>query len=133
MISSKIFSDLFNGSTDMNALPWEPYSADERRNVEIVRLYDTRKETPQGPAAALLKYKPGARVARHLHPGYELIFVLQGVLNNDAGAHAAGTLEVCPPGSSHALWSDAGCIFLVVWEQPVTVQAPVHAAAAVAA
>lgn len=126
MNQSQIFADLFCGSTDLDNLPWQPYSADERRNVEIVRLYDTRNETPEGPAAALLKYKPGARVARHLHPGYELILVLQGVLNNDMGAHAVGTLEICPPGSTHELWSDSGCIFLVVWEQPVSVQKLVH-------
>jgi anti-sigma factor ChrR (cupin superfamily) len=122
MIESKIFADLIGNTASLAALPWEPYGADERRNVEIVRLYDTRADTPSGPAAALLKYKPGARVSRHLHPGYELIFVLEGVLNNDAGAHPAGTLEVCPPGSTHQLWSDTGSIFLVVWEQPVVVQ-----------
>jgi len=123
MTASIIFAGLLGNLAELNALPWVPYSADERRNVEIVRLYDTRNATPQGPAAALLKYHPGARVARHMHPGYELILVLDGVLNNDMGAHPAGTLEVCPPGSTHALWSDSGCIFLVVWEQPVVVQA----------
>jgi len=122
MTASTIFAGLVGNSAALNALPWVPYSADGRRNVEIVRLYDTRNATPQGPAAALLKYQPGARVARHLHPGFELILVLDGVLNNDMGAHPAGTLEVCPPGSAHALWSDSGCIFLVVWEQPVVVQ-----------
>lgn len=77
-----------------------------------------------GPSAALVRYQPGARTQRHLHPGYELIFVLDGVLHNDAGAHPAGTLEVCPPDSEHALWSDEGCTFLVVWEKPVRSRFP---------
>jgi hypothetical protein len=40
-------------------------------------------------------------------------------LINDAGVHGPGTLEICPPGNTHALASDKGCVFLVVWEQPV--------------
>jgi anti-sigma factor ChrR (cupin superfamily) len=40
-------------------------------------------------------------------------------LHNDSGTHQAGTIEICAPGSTHELWSDEGCVFLVVWEQPV--------------
>jgi anti-sigma factor ChrR (cupin superfamily) len=98
-----------------------PYTADGRTKTDIVQLYDDRGANNDGPAAALMRYHPGARTRRHLHPGYELIFVLDGVLHNDSGAHEAGTIEVCPPNSSHELWSDAGCTFLVVWERPVQV------------
>jgi anti-sigma factor ChrR (cupin superfamily) len=104
------------------ALDWKPYGADGRRNVMIHRLYDAR-HNGSGPAAALLKYAPGASVPTHLHVGYELILVLEGELINDAGRHGPGTLEICPPGSTHALASDKGCTFLVVWEQPVTLLA----------
>lgn len=106
-------------------IEWTPYSEDGRDGVEIVRLYDAR-EHGEGPAAALLRYKPGAKVARHVHGGYELIFVIEGALINDTGVHKAGTLEVCPPGSTHALASDEGCVFLVVWEQPVEVNEQVN-------
>lgn len=122
--TAKLFSNLLNMANEHRNLDWQPYSADERKDVEIVRLYDARNEHNKGPAAALLKYKPGARVSNHLHQGYELIFVLDGILCNDTGEHHPGTLEICPPGSTHALWSDTGSIFLVVWEQPVKVQAP---------
>ncbi len=101
-----------------DALPWEPYGSDGRTQVLIHRLYDAR-EDGHGPAAALLRYLPGASVPAHLHTGYELILVLDGELVNDAGVHVAGTLEICPPGSVHALRSHTGCDFLVVWEQPV--------------
>lgn len=101
-----------------DALPWQPYGSDGRSKVMIHRLYDNR-QNGHGPAAALLRYLPGARVPRHRHPGSELILVLEGELIDDAGRHGAGTLEVCPPGSEHALGSDTGCVFLVVWEQPV--------------
>ena len=99
-------------------LDWQPYSADGRKSVEIVQLYDDRKDGA-GPAAALLRYAPGAKVPAHLHPGTELILVLEGELIDDAGRHPAGTLEICPPGSRHTLSSDVGCVFLVIWEQPV--------------
>jgi len=120
-VASMLLNGLADPDFDFNSLDWQPYGADQRRGVEIVRLYDTRSIDPQGPAAALLRYSPGARVARHLHSGHELIYVLHGELIDDAGTHPAGSLEVCPPGSAHALASEKGCIFLVVWEQPVRV------------
>jgi anti-sigma factor ChrR (cupin superfamily) len=118
---SILVRDLLNKDIDKVVLNWEPYSADERKGVEIVRLYDAR-ENNQGSAAALLRYAPGAKVARHVHQGYELIFILKGCLINDSGVHRRGTLEICPPGSNHALSSGEGCTFLVVWEQPVVVE-----------
>ncbi len=119
-ISPALMSSLFQvfDKAHRDTLDWQPYSADGRRNVEIVRLY-TARINGVGPAAALLKYAAGAQVPPHLHNGYELILVLEGELINDAGRHGPGTLEICPPGSTHALSSETGCIFLVVWEQPV--------------
>lgn len=115
-IASQLYQILDKKHRD--ALTWEPYGSDGRSNVQIHRLYDARIEGT-GPAAALLRYLPGARVPNHLHQSYELILVLEGELINDAGTHGPGTLEVCPPGSTHSLASDRGCVFLVVWEQPV--------------
>lgn len=107
---------------EQNKLKWEPYTQDGRTDVEIVRLYSAVDENNNGPAAALLKYNPGAKVSRHIHRGYELIFVIQGVLKNDTGLHHPGDLEICSPRSTHELSTDDGCIFLVVWEQPVIVK-----------
>lgn len=113
-----ILHQVFDKQYRDNELNWQPYGADGRQNVHIARLYDAR-HNGKGPAAAILRYAPGARVPAHLHPGFELILVLEGELINDAGRHPAGTLEICPPGSVHALGSDTGCTFLVVWEEPV--------------
>jgi anti-sigma factor ChrR (cupin superfamily) len=117
-----ILENLLNMAKEQYNLAWQKYTDNERKGAEIFPLYNARNEKNEGPAAALLRYSPGAKVTRHVHLGYELIFVLEGVLHNDTGAHRAGTLEICPPGSTHELWSDEGCIFLVVWEQPVTTQ-----------
>lgn len=105
-------------ASERDDLEWEPYGSDGRQNVKIKRLYEDRADGT-GPAAALLKYEQGAHVPTHLHVGYELILVVEGELINDAGRHGPGTLEICPPGSTHALASEKGCTFLVVWEQPV--------------
>lgn len=114
---SMLYQILDKSWRDRN-LQWEPYSCDGRQKVEIFRLYDDRVNGV-GPCAALLRYKPGAVVSAHLHVGTELILVLEGELINDSGCHSAGTLEICPAGSTHSLSSKQGCIFLVIWEQPV--------------
>lgn len=126
MDTAKIFTNVFQAVREQDSLPWRPYTMDGRTGTDIVSLYDDRGARNDGPAAALVRYQPGTRTRRHLHPGYELIFVLDGVLCNDSGAHAAGTIEVCPPDSTHELWSDEGCTFLVVWEQPVRAGAAPH-------
>ena len=62
---------------------------------------------------------PGARVPLHRHPGYEHVFVLEGSQSDANGRYPAGSLLISPPGSSHAIVSEEGCIVLVVWERPV--------------
>lgn len=90
MVTSQILVDVLNSVKIANGLPWVPYTANGRANTEIVRLYDGRTESGDGPMAALVRYNPGTYTKRHLHPGYELIFVLDGVLHNDAGIHPSG-------------------------------------------
>lgn len=119
MRGPQIIKDIIGNPSILDGLPWESYKQPGREGVDIHRLYDTSDTGSAGPAAALVRYKPGAVVKKHLHPGYELIFVLEGELINDSGRHGVGTLEICPPGSSHALSSETGCTFIVVWEQPV--------------
>ena len=119
MRGAQVLSGLLTDTANLDAIAWERYDQPGREGVLIHKLYDTSDTGAGGPAAALVRYEPGANVRKHIHPGYELIFVIEGELVNDAGRHGPGTLEVCPPNSSHALGSDIGCTFLVVWEQPV--------------
>jgi len=94
-------------------IPWEPF----RDGVEIHRLYDRGEN---GPSAALLRYRPGARIPMHLHAGYEHILIIAGSQVDQRGSHVAGTLVINPPGSRHDVHSPEGCIVLAVWERPVT-------------
>lgn len=90
---------------------FEPF----RPGVEIRPLY----RTLNGPAAAVLRYRPGASVPSHTHGGYEHILVLEGEQSDERGRYSAGTLIVNPPGSSHTVTSEAGCVVLVIWEKQV--------------
>lgn len=119
MRGAQIIKNLIAGTNVESDIKWSSYKVPGRDGVEIYPLYTTEDTGKKGPAAALVRYQPGAKVNEHLHPGYELIYVLEGVLENDEGAHYPGTLQVCPPGSTHSLSSKDGCVFLVVWEQPV--------------
>jgi anti-sigma factor ChrR (cupin superfamily) len=93
-------------------LAWQPF----RPGIEAAWLY---QNGAHGPAAAYLRYQPGARVPLHRHAGYEHVLVLEGSQSDDNGCHAAGSLVVNPPGSSHEVVSESGCVVLIIWERPV--------------
>ena len=95
-----------------DGLAWEPF----RDGVDIAWLY---RNGAHGPAAAYLRYAPGARVPLHLHAGYEHVLVLDGAQSDKNGRHRAGTLVINPPGTSHEVLSEEGCLVLIVWERPV--------------
>jgi anti-sigma factor ChrR (cupin superfamily) len=91
---------------------FEPYFP----GVEIHRLYG---DETSGASAMLLRYAPGAHVDEHSHAAHEHIYVLSGEQADDRGVYGEGTLVVNAPGSRHSVWSDAGCVVLVIREQPV--------------
>jgi anti-sigma factor ChrR (cupin superfamily) len=72
-----------------------------------------------GPTAALLRYAPGARVPKHRHAGFEVIYVLEGAQSDERGTYPAGTLVVNPVGGSHSVRSEDGCLVLIVWERSI--------------
>lgn len=96
-------------------LAWEPF----RPGVEIHRLYPAE---PDGAAAALLRYQPGASVPHHCHTGFEHILVLSGSQTDDNGTYPAGTLVVNPPGTRHTVSSTDGCIVLAIWAKPIQIE-----------
>ncbi|QQS03132.1 MAG: cupin domain-containing protein [Fibrobacterota bacterium] len=68
---------------------------------------------------ALLRYEPGASVPRHIHRGRETIYVLEGIQEDETGAHGAGTWLANPPGTHHSIRSPQGCLVLIHWSLPV--------------
>ncbi len=91
---------------------WEPF----QDGVEIHRLYG---DGISGPTAALLRFREGSKVPLHEHTGYEHILVLAGSQRDNNGLATAGTLMINPPGTSHSVISDAGCIVLAIYEEAV--------------
>jgi anti-sigma factor ChrR (cupin superfamily) len=110
--SVKILRDLIHIRQWQQSLPWQPF----QEGVEIHRLYGDGQE---GPCAALLKFRPGGRVPRHEHTGWEHIFILSGSQTDEQAKSGAGTLIINPPGTSHAIISETGCIVLAIYERPV--------------
>jgi len=84
--------------------------------VEILRLAGDGRT---GPSAALLRYRPGARVPSHRHVGFEVIYVVSGSQSDERGTYPAGSLVVNRSGCEHSVWSDDGCVVLIFWEEPI--------------
>jgi putative transcriptional regulator len=99
---------------DYSSLAWEPF----REGVEIFPLYGDRGH---GAAAALLRYREGARVPQHRHSDWEHILVLAGSQGDANGEYAAGTLVLNHPESTHAVASRTGCVVLAIWTGPVVI------------
>ncbi|SEO73472.1 cupin domain-containing protein [Aquisalimonas asiatica] len=93
-------------------IEWTPL----REGVVAAWLY---RDPDGGPAAAYLRYEPGARVPAHRHPGAEHIIVLAGEQEDEYGRYPSGSVIVNPPGSCHSVLSRTGCLVLIIWAQQV--------------
>jgi anti-sigma factor ChrR (cupin superfamily) len=97
--------------------PNDPHHWEQlRTGVDILHLCG---DATSGPSVALLRYQPGARVPRHRHAGFEVIYVLSGAQSDERGTYTAGTLVVNREGDAHDVWSDEGCLVLIIWERPI--------------
>jgi anti-sigma factor ChrR (cupin superfamily) len=84
-----------------------------------IRMHPLYGFEGEGSRAALLSYTPGATLARHAHPGFEHILILEGEQRDERGAYGEGTLVINPPGTNHHVSSPKGCLVLAIWEKPV--------------
>jgi len=64
--------------------------------------------------AVLMRYTPGATIARHRHLGDEQIWVLEGSLSDDTGTCTAGNYARRPPGCIHTVRSERGALVLAI-------------------
>jgi anti-sigma factor ChrR (cupin superfamily) len=105
-------NDLFQISGWQHKIRWEPFY----EGVDIYRLYENGAD---GPSAAVLRFRPGGRVPLHEHTGFEHIFILSGSQVDENSKAEAGSLIINPPGISHSVLSENGCIVLAIYEKPV--------------
>ena len=104
--------DLLRLAENADDLSWEPF----RDGVEIHRLYG---DGLTGPSAALMRFRERGHIPFHHHDGYEHILVLAGSQCDEHGTIPTGTLRSHPPGTSHRVTSEAGCLILAIYEKPV--------------
>jgi anti-sigma factor ChrR (cupin superfamily) len=104
--------NLLHLAEHVDDLAWQPF----REGVDIHRLYG---DGVTGPSAALLRFRQAARIPFHHHDGYEHILVLAGSQQDEHGIVTPGTLRIHPPGTSHHVSGEAGCLVLAIYEKPV--------------
>ena len=110
------FADMLHIAERQAELDWQPFCP----GVDIYPIYGfTDGNQDGGSATALLCYQPGASVPHHRHGGYEHIWVLSGSQADEGGTYDVGAFVVHSPDSQHRVWSETGCIVLIVWEKPV--------------
>ena len=116
----------------MNAAAFQPINMDRSR-VVVIRPQDQHwqrapqapvercpleREAPEhGQTTSFVRYLPGARFPQHSHPLGEEILVLEGVFSDETGDYPAGSYLRNPPGSSHAPFSEQGCLMFVKLNQ----------------
>jgi anti-sigma factor ChrR (cupin superfamily) len=112
MLERLVVKGLLGPESNLDALAWQPF----RTGVEIHRLYG---DGESGPAAALLRYAPGASVPPHEHTGTEHILVLRGSQRDATALYPVGTCVIHGQGTHHVVSSDEGCVVLAIWSAPV--------------
>jgi anti-sigma factor ChrR (cupin superfamily) len=90
------------------ALSWipSPVPGIERRMLDRVGDEVAR-------ATSIVRYLPGSQFTQHTHELGEEILVLEGQFSDEQGDYPAGTYIKNPPGTSHAPFTEMGCLLLV--------------------
>lgn len=69
----------------------------------------------------LLKFERGASYPYHNHPGGEEIYVLEGKVTIEGALLGTGDYLYTPPGFRHGVWSEEGCVLLLVIPEEVEI------------
>ena len=83
----------------------------------VDRLMLDRVGAEHARATTIVRYAKGSRFSEHVHDRGEEYIVLEGVFSDQAGEHGPGTYVRNPDGSSHAPWSEDGCVIFVKLRQ----------------
>lgn len=97
---------------DTNELPWlpSPQAGVERRLLD-------RIGTEVARATSIVRYAEKSQFPTHVHGAGEEFLVLEGTFCDEHGVYPVGTYVRNPPGSSHAPFTDVGCVILVKLRQ----------------
>ena len=104
--------NVFELTRNQERIPWAPFCD----GIDIYRLYG---DGITGPTAALIRFRKAGKIPLHQQTGYEHILVLAGSQRDQNGLATTGTFIINPPGSSHSVVGEAGCLVLAIYEKPV--------------
>ena len=95
-----------------STLPWtpSPQQGVERRFLERVGGEVAR-------ATSIVRYAPGSSFPGHVHAKGEEYLVLSGTFSDRGGDFPEGSYVRNPPGSSHAPFTERGCVIFVKLRQ----------------
>ena len=102
-------------------LEWQPLVEE---GVETSGLYVKvlRFDASAGrPPTFLLKFDPGASYPKHSHPAGEEVFVLEGAVRFGSIDLEAGDYLYTPPAGMHAVFSENGCVLLLMVPEEVQI------------
>ncbi|WIM83978.1 cupin domain-containing protein [Gallibacterium anatis] len=98
---------------------FEKIETDGRLGAMVHWLF--KSENSNDSSAAIIHYVPGGIGPKHIHLGYELIYVLDGEMETTSGTVKKNDLVLLKPGSIHGSISKKGCTALIIWQKPVNI------------
>ena len=90
---------------DLAAMPWT-----ETRPGMWQKVF--WRDEAAGRSAALNRFDPGTELAAHRHRGDELVFAIEGVVDDEAGSVRPGVLGYRPDGCAHTVRTPNGALAL---------------------
>ncbi|XAS69877.1 cupin domain-containing protein (plasmid) [Micrococcaceae bacterium Sec5.7] len=119
-----VIDNVLRSGFDMNEIDWEPWVEPGRKQVDRHMLWAPSEEDPS--VGLLVRFPAGAHGDFHQHLGYELMLVLDGIIeHSDGRSWPKGTLIVEEPGTYHSMSSKEGCTFLAIRTHPTQPSTPV--------
>lgn len=105
----EMLSALSSRYVDLDEIPWN----EARPGMRAKMLY---KNDEDREALVLIETQPGYIIEDHLHTGLEYTFVLEGSMEDQEGACAAGNFVWRPEGSRHEVTTPNGAKFLTFFK-----------------
>ena len=92
---------------DLSTMAW----ADGRPGILQKRFF---ADAAADRSASFSRFEPGAEIPAHRHRGDELVFVIEGTVDDEAGPLRPGTLGYRPDGCAHTVRSPNGATALAI-------------------
>lgn len=94
---------------DLHRIGWTP-------GAPGVREKQIWQDSAAGRRLLMLQFEPGAVPPRHRHVGDELVYVIEGTIEDESGALRAGNVGYRPAGCEHTVTSKTGAtIIAFMW------------------